>query len=77
MHVPLGELELMADTPIIVGGQYRLGPTPSDDWIEVTAISPSGAYVTYKGIDNHKITEYVTPMWKFKSIIDAFREGEV
>lgn len=67
----------MADVPIILGGKYRLGPSPSSDWVEVTFISPSGKYLTYRGLDQHAITEYVTTVKKFKSIIDAFREGEV
>lgn len=67
----------MADTPIIVGGQYRLGPTPSSDWVEVTSISTGGKYLTYKGLDQHAITEYTTTVAQFKRVIDAFREGEV
>lgn len=66
----------MADTPIVVGGKYRYGPTPSSDWVEVTYISPSGKIVFYRGLDQHDITEYMLSMNNFKSIIDAFREGE-
>lgn len=58
-----------------VGGQYRLGPTPSSDWVQITALSSTS--VSYVGVDDHKITEVTVPRWKFESIIKAFREGEV